>query len=141
MWSQERFNQVSWSSLDASICSKPDMFQVWLAKQCIRICATRLNMARIQGLLNDNCPNCYHPEETNDRLNRYPGPGRTLLFRDRVEKISRWIYKKRAVQMLNLPTGSENTSFLGVPVRSYLYSEEGGVVGHPNYSPRLLVKT
>jgi hypothetical protein len=44
-WLQERFNQVSWSSLDASICSKPDMFQVWLSKQCIGTCATWLNMA------------------------------------------------------------------------------------------------
>jgi hypothetical protein len=55
-WSQERFNQVSWSSLDASICLKPNMLQVWLAKQCIGICATRLNMAQLQGLLDDNCP-------------------------------------------------------------------------------------
>jgi hypothetical protein len=93
-WLQERFNQVSWSSLDASIHLKPDMFQVWLAKQCIRICATRLNMARIQGLLDDNCTNCCHPGGTNDHLNHCPDPGRTLLFRDRVPKISRWMYEQ-----------------------------------------------
>jgi hypothetical protein len=93
-WSQKRFNQVSWSSLDASISSKPNMFQVWLAKQCIGICATRLNMAQIQGLLDDNCPNCRHPKETNDHLNHCPDPGRTLLFRDGVAKISRWMYEQ-----------------------------------------------
>jgi hypothetical protein len=44
-WLHERFDQVSWSSLDVSICSKPDMFQVWLFKQCIGTFATWLNMA------------------------------------------------------------------------------------------------
>ncbi len=91
---QERFDQVSWSSLDANTRSKSDMFQVWLAKQCIGIGATRSNMAQIQGLLDDNCPNCRHPKETNDHLNHCPDPGRTLLLRDGVAKISRWMYKQ-----------------------------------------------
>jgi hypothetical protein len=93
-WLQERFDQVSWSSLDASIRSKPNMFQVWLAKQCIGIYATRLNMAQIQGLLDDNFFNCRHPKETNDHLNHCPDPGWTLLFRDGVAKISRWMNKQ-----------------------------------------------
>ena len=44
-WLQEQFHRVSWSSLDKASCSKPEMFQVWLSKQCINICATQLNMA------------------------------------------------------------------------------------------------
>ena len=39
-WSTHQFNQVVWDSLDLALRSKPDMFQVWLSKQCIGICAT-----------------------------------------------------------------------------------------------------
>ncbi len=60
-WSLERFHSVAWHSLGAALKSKPDMFRIWLSKQCIRICATRQNMARIQDILDDKCPNCLHP--------------------------------------------------------------------------------
>ena len=46
-WSTHRFHQVAWDSLDLALQSKPDMFQVWLSKQCIGIRATWKNMARI----------------------------------------------------------------------------------------------
>ena len=46
-WSEERFNQVAWTKLDGALCSKPDMYQLWLSKQCIGICATRRNLAQI----------------------------------------------------------------------------------------------
>ncbi len=39
-WSEERFNQVAWTELDGALRSKPDMYQLWLSKQCIGICAT-----------------------------------------------------------------------------------------------------
>ena len=57
-WSTNRFNQVAWSTLDSVLRTKPDMFQVWLSKQSIGICATWKNMSRIQDLLDDKCPNC-----------------------------------------------------------------------------------
>ncbi len=39
-WSEKRFNQVAWTKLDGALRSKPDMYQLWLSKQCIKICAT-----------------------------------------------------------------------------------------------------
>ncbi len=39
-WSEERFNQVAWTELNGALHSKPDMYQLWLSKQCIGICAT-----------------------------------------------------------------------------------------------------
>jgi hypothetical protein len=57
-WSQRRFEQVSWSTLELVLCSKPDTYQLWLSKQCIGICATRRNLAHIQDILDDKCPNC-----------------------------------------------------------------------------------
>jgi hypothetical protein len=38
-WTQYKFNQVSWKSIDATLRTKPDMFQIWHPKQCIGICA------------------------------------------------------------------------------------------------------
>jgi hypothetical protein len=69
------------------------MFQLWLSKQCIGICATRRNMARIQNILDDKCPNCLRPRETNNHLNRCPDAGRTLLFRDSILSIVQWMHK------------------------------------------------
>jgi len=39
-WSGERFDQVAWTALDRALRSKPNMYQLWLSKQCIGICAT-----------------------------------------------------------------------------------------------------
>ena len=60
-WSLERFHSVAWHALDVALKPKPDMFQLWLSKQCIGICATRRNMAHIQDILDDKCPNCLRP--------------------------------------------------------------------------------
>ena len=62
-WSSQRFHSVAWQSLEAALKSKPDMFQIWLSKQCNGICATQRNMARIQDILDDKCPNCLRPRE------------------------------------------------------------------------------
>ena len=59
-WSAEQFDQVAWVDLDRALRSKPDMYQLWVSKQCIGICATRRNLARIQDILDDRCPNCGH---------------------------------------------------------------------------------
>jgi hypothetical protein len=58
-WSQYRFDQVSWKSINATLQTKPDMFQIWHAKQYIGICATRSQMACIQDILVSKCPNCH----------------------------------------------------------------------------------
>ncbi len=68
-WSPERFHSVAWDTLDATLKSKLDMFQLWPSKQCIGICAMRSNMAQIQDLLNNKCPNCLRPQERSEHLN------------------------------------------------------------------------
>jgi hypothetical protein len=55
-WLQYQFAQVSWKSIDPSLRTKPDMFQIWHAKQCIGICATQSPKARIQDILDSKCP-------------------------------------------------------------------------------------
>ncbi len=91
-WSTNRFNQVAWSTLDSVLWTKPDMFQVWLSKQSIGICATRKNMSRIQDLLEDKCPNCLQPQETSQHLNRCPDQGCTLLLKDSISNLVTWMH-------------------------------------------------
>jgi len=80
-WSSARFHLVAWDALDATLKPKPDIFQLWLSKQCIGICTARSNMAQIQDLLDNKCPNCPLPREKSKHLNRCPDTGRTLLQR------------------------------------------------------------
>ncbi len=91
-WSTNRFNQVAWSTLDSMLRTKPDMFQVWLSKQSIGICATRKNISPIQDLLDDKCPNCLQPQETSQHLNRCPDQGRTLLLKDSISNLVTWMH-------------------------------------------------
>jgi len=93
-WSGERFNQVAWTALDRALQSKPDMYQLWLSKQCIGICATRRNLARIQDILDDRCPNCCQGPERSSHLNRCPDHGRTMLFKESVDNLGQWMRQK-----------------------------------------------
>ena len=71
--------------------SKPDMYQLWLSKQCIGICATRRNLAHIQDILDDRCPNCSQGPERSLHLNRCPNHGCTMLFKESVAKLGTWM--------------------------------------------------
>jgi hypothetical protein len=96
-WSSQRFHAVAWKLLDATK-SKLDMFQLWLSKQCIGICATRKNMKHIQDLLDNKCPNCNHPRETSNHLSRCPEVGQTLLFQDSVAALTGWMITTKQTQ-------------------------------------------
>ena len=65
-----------------------------MSKQSIGICATQKNTARIQDILNDQCPNCGKQGEDNKHLNRCTNPGRVQLFRDGVRHLCKWMAKR-----------------------------------------------
>jgi hypothetical protein len=90
-WTRERFDQVAWTDLNRAMQSKPDMYQLWLSKQCIGICATRRNLARIQDILDDRCPTCGQGPERSTHLNRCPNHGRAMLFKESVAKLGTWM--------------------------------------------------
>ena len=93
-WLEECFKQeVGWPELDGAECSKPDMYQLWLSKQCIGICATPRNLARIQDILDNKRPNYGQAWETSTHLNWCPDHGHSLLFKESVEKLSAWMHK------------------------------------------------
>jgi len=90
-WSTEKFEQVAWVDLDRALRSKPDMYQLWLSKQCVGICATRRNLARIQDILDDRCPNCCQGPERFTHLNRCPDRGRNPPFKESTDRLCTWM--------------------------------------------------
>ncbi len=92
-WSEHRFEQVAWKLIDKAIRNKPDMFQIWHAKQCIGVCATRSRMAHIQDIRDRKYPNCKQEQEKSHHLNRCPDQGRTLLFRENVASLVDWMHE------------------------------------------------
>jgi hypothetical protein len=67
------------------------MLGLWLAKQSIGVCATRKNLARIQDILDNRCPNCGSPREENKHLNRCPDEGRQRKFQEDVKDLQKWL--------------------------------------------------
>jgi hypothetical protein len=92
-WSEYRFEQVALKPIDDALWNKPDMFQIWHAKQCIGVCATRSRMARIQDILDSKCPNCKQEQEKSHHLNKCPDHGRTLLFRESIANLVHWMHE------------------------------------------------
>jgi hypothetical protein len=79
-WHAATFDSVDWKAIGEALKGKPEMLGLWLAKQTIGVCATRKNLARIQDILDDRCPNCGLPREDNKHLNRCPDEGRWRKF-------------------------------------------------------------
>ena len=89
-WSKERFEAVDWRALDKCLATKSDTYGMWLTKQSTGTCATRYNMARLQDLVDNKCPNCGMVENAT-HLNRCPSEGRTQLLQESVEALEAWM--------------------------------------------------
>ena len=90
-WTVRRFEQVDFRARDAALSGRSEGFGLWLCKQQSGFCATRHQMARIQDLLDDRCPNCLQAGERASHLNVCPDDGRRQLFADGVNQLQRWM--------------------------------------------------
>ena len=90
-WSSEKFDEVAWEWLDATLDNKPDMFRIWLTKQHTNFCASRVQVGRCEGLSDTSCPNCGKPHERAEHLCVCPCEDRTRLFRESTEKLEQWL--------------------------------------------------
>ena len=90
-WTNEQFESVDWESLHEALQRRPDMFRVWLSKQCMGSNATRRNVARIEKHDDDICPNCKLVRERSNHLNRCTDVGRTALFDESVDRLQEWL--------------------------------------------------
>ena len=75
------------------ILAKSDTYGTWLSKQISGVCATRVNMGRLQDLLDDKCPSCRSCRETSLHLNKCPDEERTNLFNESVGLLERWMHQ------------------------------------------------
>jgi hypothetical protein len=82
---------MAWKLPNVAPRNKPDMFQIWQAKQCIGVCATRSKIAQIQDILDNRCPNCRQDQEKSTHLNRCPDQGRAKLFKESVIDLVTWM--------------------------------------------------
>ena len=90
-WTNEQFESVDWESLHEALQRRPDMFRIWLSKQCMGSNATRRNVARIEKHDDDICPNCKLVRERSSHLNRCTDVGRTALFDECVDRLQEWL--------------------------------------------------
>ncbi len=88
-WSATTFDLVDWISIGEALKRKPEMLGLWLAKQSIGICATRKNLARIQDILDNRCPNCGSPREDNKHLSRCPDKCRQRKFQEDIKDLQK----------------------------------------------------
>jgi hypothetical protein len=68
------------------------MYGIWFAKQAADVCATRYNMARLQDLIDNKCPNCGQVERAL-HLNMCPSESRTTLLLEGVTDLEEWMYQ------------------------------------------------
>lgn len=90
-WTETQFDMVDWESLHEALSKRPEMFRVWLAKQCMGANATRRNMARINRDDDGICPNCKLVSERSDHLNQCTDVGRTALYDESINKLEEWL--------------------------------------------------
>ena len=93
-WTDEKFDEVAWEWLDATLANKPDMFRMWLTKQHSNFCASRVQVGRCEGLADTSCPNCGTPHERANHLCVCPDVDRTRLFRESTEKLEQWLHSR-----------------------------------------------
>ena len=94
-WSKASFDAVDWEALDATLRSKPQMYQQWLAKQSSGFCGTQSMVARWNPARDGKCPNCGEAE-TSAHLNRCSSEGRTTLHTEMTDDLKKWLYNNFA---------------------------------------------
>jgi hypothetical protein len=97
-WSTEAFEAVDRETLARVTKINLEGFQLWLFKQAIGVCATQKNMARIQDILDDCCPNCGKRGEDSKHLNRCTDPGQIKLFRAGLGKLKWWMNRSHQTE-------------------------------------------
>ncbi len=91
-WSNERFNAVDWEHLELALKNNADMYRIWLSKQNLGFCSTRVQVGRYSGDLvpNKQCPNCGR-HETAAHLMLCLDDDHTKLLVKNVDELAMWM--------------------------------------------------
>ena len=63
-WTTTAFGAVDWRLLDATLLSKPQMYKIWLVKQCSSFCGTQEMVRHWDTERDGKCPNCQQTENS-----------------------------------------------------------------------------
>ncbi len=89
-WPRQTFQAVDWEARHSALVKKPQMYQLWLAKQSSGFCATQSMVTHWITERDDRCPNCGQ-RETAQHINVCPNRWRTKLLREQVAELKVWM--------------------------------------------------
>ena len=89
-WTHASFDAVDWDILDATLATKPHMYQEWLSKQSSGFCGTQQMVAHWDPTRDGNCPDCHRPE-TAGHLCLCPNRDQTKLLPDMTAELTTWL--------------------------------------------------
>ena len=93
-WSNEKFDEVDWRSLEKTLKKKNQGFKFWLAKQHSGFCGTKVQVGYYSGESEPDvkCPNCGEREDA-AHLCCCPDEDRTRLLCEDADELESWMNK------------------------------------------------
>ena len=89
-WTTTKFDAVDWRSLEATLLSKPQMYKIWLAKQCSGFCGTQEMVRHWDPERDGKCPNFQHTENS-QHLKLCDNRDRMRLLYGMVDNFAKWL--------------------------------------------------
>ena len=87
-WTTTAIDAADWRSLDATLLSKLQRYNIWLAKQCLGFCGTKEMVRHWDPERDGRCPNCQQTENS-QHLNLCDNRDRTRLLYEMVDNFAK----------------------------------------------------
>ena len=93
-WSNEKFDEVDWKTLDRCMKIKSKGYKIWMTKHHSGFCGTRVQVGYSSGDEDPDvkCPNCVE-RENSAHLCSCPDEDRTRLICENAEDLESWMNK------------------------------------------------
>jgi hypothetical protein len=92
--SHDQFDETDWWSLQRTLTTMPQLFQLWAAKHVNRIAGTMSFLSHQDGRC-DRCPSCETCAETCPHIARCPEAGRASAFAQSTDELELWLSANR----------------------------------------------
>ncbi len=89
-----QFDCIDWVLVHRTLHKLPRLFQIWAAKQVLRVTGTMKLLANQDGR-SPLCPSCLECKETCTHIARCPESGRSKAFHQSTETVERWLGKNK----------------------------------------------
>ena len=85
------FDCIDFPALQSALRGKPQMYQVWYAKQTSGWCATGAKLAQWDSNADSRCPNCHCLDEDADHIIQCRSAHRTALLMKSISELGDWM--------------------------------------------------